>query len=207
MSVTPSLRPDPAAAGPAPRTGDAGWVRAHLLDGAVALVVAVNVGLMAAYPHEATVPFHLLWIAVLLLCGLRAWSHLHTDVVLAVVCVITTWVFWRLAAAGRIEAEEITEAPLMAVVFLVTSWHLRRRQQRVDAEREHSDAEQLAARRLGHDLRNPLTVARGYVDLIALRSPDPTICADAHLAMAELDRVATLARQLSTPLAPTAAHR
>jgi signal transduction histidine kinase len=173
----------------------------------VTVVVAVNLCLMVAYPHEATIPFHLIWIAVLLLCGLRAWSHVHSDALLAVLGVVTATVFWRLAAAGLIEAEEITEAPLMAIAFLVSSWHLRRRQRTVDAEREHSDAEQVAARRLGHDLRNPLTVARGYVDLIALRSPDPTIRADALLAMAELDRVATLARQLSAPLAPAAAHR
>jgi signal transduction histidine kinase len=195
-------RPERAAVTPDLRLRGAGWVRSHLLDGAV--IVAVDLALMVAFPREATIPFHLIWIAVLVLCGLRAWGHLHTDVVLVTLCVVTATVFWLLAANGMIEAEEIAEAPLMAIAFLVSSWQLRRRQTVVDAQREHSHAEHVAARRLGHDLRNPLTVARGYVDLIALRTCDPTIRADAHLALAEIDRVSALARRLSAPLAPPA---
>jgi signal transduction histidine kinase len=174
--------------------------RAHALDATVSLFIVVNLALMLDFPREATIPFHSIWIAALMLCGLRAWGHRQTDVVLVTLCLVTTGVLGWLAVRGAIEAEEVAEAPLMTLAFLVSSWHLRRRQSAADAERDHRFAEELAARRLGHDLRNPLTVARGYVELIALRSTDSTITADAHLALHELDRLATLARRLSSPL-------
>jgi signal transduction histidine kinase len=48
------------------------------------------------------------------------------------------------------------------------------------------------ARRLRHDLRSPLAVARGYLELIQLRAADPSIREDARIAISELDRVAAL---------------
>ena len=57
----------------------------------------------------------------------------------------------------------------------------RRREQRLRAE---------LARRARHDLRTPLTVARGHLELIQLRTTDASVLADVRAAIGELDRLA-----------------
>lgn len=178
-------------------------LRDHVLEVVVGTAVLANLTLMIALPWLATVPFHLIWIAVAVLFGFRDWGHRGADAVAAGVCMLTAAVFaWNAIAAG-VETEEITEAPLMAVAFLVMVRFLRRKQARLElalaqvrSEHEARQLDQAQARRTGHDLRSPLSVARGHAELIKLRSKDPGIREDSDAVIAAVDRVVRITLRL-----------
>jgi signal transduction histidine kinase len=82
-------------------------------------------------------------------------------------------VLWHHASAGYIRIEETTEVPLMASIFLVMVWHVRRRQvasaevARLAAlDRARAEGEQMFVRLMSHEMRTPITVARGYTELL-----------------------------------------
>ena len=88
-----------------------------------------------------------------------------------VVAVVTGGPLTSHAEAGVIPFEEISEIPLMSLLFLVMVWHVRRRTAAVEEARRSADREQVATRmqqrfvRLAsHELRTPITVARGYTE-------------------------------------------
>jgi two-component system, OmpR family, sensor kinase len=181
----------------------ASHVRRNVLVFAVGCVVAINLGLMAAFPSVATVPFHIAWISLIVMYGLRSWGHLPTDVVAVGLSLVTALILWKHAADGAIDAEEIAQAPLMGVAFRAMTWHIRCRQAAMDqavlharAERDLREETQALARRTCHDLRNPLTVARGYVELIRMQATDPGIRDDTQLVIHEMDRMAAITTRL-----------
>jgi signal transduction histidine kinase len=164
----------------------------HALDVAVGGFVALNLGLMATFPHAAAVLLHISWLAVILLYGLRSWGYVSTNAIPTLLAAGSGALLWQLADAGEIDMEEIGEGPLMAGIFLVTTWQVRRQQKAADGERRQRHLELALARRVRHDLRSPLTVARGYLELIQLRSTDPSIREDARTAISALDRLTAI---------------
>src|SRR4051794_20958327 len=108
------------------------WARDHLLEGVVATVVAGGLAVMALWPRLATVPFHLTWIALAVLLGFRTWGRSLADGVVLVLGAVTGAILGWDALRNVIEPEEVAEAPLMAVAFLVMVAFLRRRQIRLE---------------------------------------------------------------------------
>src|SRR6185312_9445858 len=107
-------------------------LREHALEVVVGTTIVANLTLMVALPRLATVPFHLIWIAVAVLFGFRDWGSRGADTAAVGVCVLTATVFAWDAFADGIDTEEIAEAPLMAVAFLVMVRFLRRKQARLE---------------------------------------------------------------------------
>jgi signal transduction histidine kinase len=85
-------------------------------------------------------------------------------------------------------------------------WHVRRRQlllrevQRIHAvERRRLERQQLFIRLASHELRTPITVARGYTELIRAAHPgDDVIRDDSTIVLEELDKVAGITQRLVT---------
>jgi signal transduction histidine kinase len=109
------------------------------------------------------------------------------------------------AHAGYIAYEEVTEVPLMSAIFLAMVWHVRRRQvalhevQRLAAiERGRAAARDMFVRLASHEMRTPLTVVRGYAELIRSAQRDPQTVEDAAIVLDELDKLDRSTRRLVT---------
>src|SRR5262245_45280 len=111
MSATASLRADS-------RAGVACWVA----------LAATNLWLVWALPGSETIPFHIVWISIALVFGLGTWPLRTMILMLAAVTVTTSAVMIHHVLIGATRWEETAEIPMMAAVFLVMVWHVRRRQ-------------------------------------------------------------------------------
>lgn len=170
-----------------------------------AAFAAVNVVLMWLAPGEETIPFHLVWISLSLVYGFTTWRT--SWMVVALVCVVigTGTVLAHHAYTGEIRWEETTEEPLMTAIFAVMVWHVDRRQQLVrevqrisEAERRRLEHRQLFVRLASHELRTPITVARGFTELVRAAHHDPATLEDTAVVLDELDKVARLTQSLVT---------
>ncbi|MEU9742501.1 HAMP domain-containing sensor histidine kinase [Micromonospora chersina] len=177
----------------------------RLLLAGWAATAVVNSCLMYVLPGKETVPFHLVWIGLSVVYGLAAWRPVVTAAVLAAVTLTTGYILVHHAAAGAIGWEEITEVPLMAAVFGVMVWHVRRRQQMVaevarlaEAERRRAESQDRFVRLASHELRTPITIARGHTELMGAATADPVIREDTRIVLEELDRLAGITHRLVT---------
>ncbi|UQX88808.1 HAMP domain-containing histidine kinase [Jatrophihabitans telluris] len=158
---------------------------------------------MFIVPGAETVPFHFVWISLAVVYGFRPWSLPRTAIVLGAVCLVTGAALERDVQAGIIGWEEMTEVPLMSLVFLASVWHVRRRvaaeqAARVGAESERRmrDALKRFVRFASHELRTPVTVARGYTELLRVEHPDAQLGDDAAVVLDELDKLERISSRL-----------
>jgi two-component system, OmpR family, sensor kinase len=165
----------------------------------------VNFVLMFRFPGAETVPFHFIWLSLALVYGLAPWRPRTMVAALAVVGVATFAALVHHAHAGYIPYEEVTEVPLMSAIFLAMVWHVRRRQvalqevQRLAAvERGRAAARDMFVRLASHEMRTPLTVVRGYAELIRSAQRDPQTVEDAAIVLDELDKLDRTTRRLVT---------
>jgi two-component system OmpR family sensor kinase len=173
MSSRPSLR----------RRGEIAW-------GAFCVACAIG---MLVFPQWQTVPFHWIWITITFLYGFRRWTNAQTAGVLAAVIVVTSIAMLR--AVG--ETAEMSEIPLMTCVFLGMVWHVRRRQDAVDAMRRVAEREREFMRDAAHTLRTPLTVAQGHAEFVLDDlAPGTQTRQDATILLDELRRLARISDQL-----------
>jgi signal transduction histidine kinase len=169
--------------------------------------LAAMVWMIAARAFEdwETVPFHFIYVSFTLLYGFRAWRLRGTLIGLAFVIVSTGVLTLWATVVGWEAAPEVTEIPLMALMFAAMVFHVRRRQQATAV------AEALAAARAAdlerqrvfvsdasHELLTPITIARGHMDLLRReRSPEPDDLAEAvAVVTGELDRMTRLIDRL-----------
>src|SRR5262245_290606 len=166
----------------------------------------LNVVLMWFLPGEETVPFHFVWISLSLVYGFTYWRMSWMVLALAAVVVSTGVILAHHAAVGEIRWEESTEEPLMAGIFVVMVWHVYRRQlmlrevRRVhELERNRLERQEVFVRLASHELRTPITVARGYTELIrSAYETDEAMQQDTAVVLDELDKVTGITQRLVT---------
>jgi signal transduction histidine kinase len=165
----------------------------------------VNLWLMYILPGGETIPFHLVWIGLSAIYGLTTWRLLPMVAVLAIVAICTGYVLIHHAAMGEIRWEEVTEVPLMTALFVVMVWHVQRRQHMVaevarlaEVERRRGASQARFVRLASHELRTPITIARGYAELVAAATTNPAILEDTRIVVEELDRLAGITQRLVT---------
>jgi len=163
----------------------------------------LNVTLMWLIPGLETVPFHLIWVSMAIVYGLQAWPLGWAAGTCAVVAVVTAAPLAGHARDGVIPFEEVSEVPLMSALFLVMVWHVRRRtaaliDARRAAEREHVATlmQQRFVRLASHELRTPITVARGYTEMLRVDSTDPRVAEDSAVVLDELGKLERIAGRL-----------
>jgi len=166
---------------------------------------AVNAVLMWYFPGGETIPFHFIWISIALVFGMTPMSRPSMNITLGLVTAVTAVILVHHAVIGEIGVEETTEVPLMALVFLVMVWHVNRRQQAMAelrrlaaTERRVAENQRLFVRSASHELRTPVTVARGYVELIRSAHTDPQTAEDTGIVLEELGKLDALTARLVT---------
>ena len=173
------------------------------LEVAWVVFAVANLGAMWLLPTWETVPFHFIWVSLTLVYGYRVWDLERTGWVLTVVVVTTGFVLMHEVAQSLQPADELTEVPLMAAVFLAMVWQARRRMVAMERERQASEASRRLLERqrqfvqdASHELRTPITIAMGHADLLARGSRDPELAEDASIVVDELLRLRRLADRL-----------
>jgi signal transduction histidine kinase len=150
-----------------------------------------------------TIPFHFVWVSLTLVYGFRVWSAQTTGVLLVAVVAFTGSALVFAVVRSNEGFDELSEVPLMAVLFVVMVWHARRRQAAVDEARRRAEAEHLLRERqrefvrdASHELRTPITVARGHAELLRAATHDPQAIRDIDVVIDELARLSRLSERL-----------
>ena len=176
------------------------WVRRHRVEVAWALFAAANYAAMIAWPTWETIPFHFVWISLTLLYGFRVWPTRSTLVVLLIVMTATAASIGLDAFHGIQLWGELFEVPLMAAMFLAMVWHARRRvdaqriaEQRADEGRSLLERQERFIQDVSHEMRTPMTIARGHLELLRGQHPEPP---ELSVALDELERMDAIVERL-----------
>ena len=194
--------PATASTPPGGQRRPAAFVRSHWLELAWVLFSLTNIAAIVVVPSAETVPFHFVWVSLTLVYGIQLWRVGTTAMVLVAVMVTTgvalTW------AVENTEAgfDEVAEVPLMAAMFVTVMWHVHRRQAALDevkrlaeVERRLLERERNLVRDASHELRTPITVARGHAELIR-QSQEGQVAEDAAIILDELGHLSRISERL-----------
>ena len=147
-----------------------GWQRPSGLEIAWGAFAVANLAAMIAWPDWETIPFHFIWITLTLLYGFRVWGPRATGLVLGAVILATGSSILADAFAGFQLWGELFEVPLMSAMFLAMVWHARRRQQALEVQASLLEQQERFVHDASHELRTPITIARGHLELLDGRS-------------------------------------
>ena len=111
---------------------------------------AVNLVAIFWFANWETIPFHFIWISLTLLYGFRPGGRGPTVWVLAAVMLTTASGIGLDVYRGSEPAQELTEVPLMAAVFVAMAWSAHRKQA---AEWSHHEISEQNARLLADQRR------------------------------------------------------
>jgi signal transduction histidine kinase len=140
--------------------------RPERIDFAWAGFAAANLVAMFVWPSWETIPFHFIWVSLTLLYGFRVWPLKPTALVLTVVVVSTGVLILLEEAAGDQPWGELSEVPLMSMMFLAMVWHGHRRQHAMDELASLAERQERFLHDASHELRTPITIARGHLELL-----------------------------------------
>ena len=177
-----------------------GWLRRNPLEAGWAAFAAANWVAMVAWPSWETIPFHFVWISLTLVYGIRTWSMRTMWTVLCVVA---------LATGASISADtfngvqlwgELFEVPLMSAMFLAMVWHAQGRQAALAEVQGVAEMRATLLERqerflhdASHELRTPVTIARGHLELLRRDQPDAP---ELDVALDELGRMERIVERL-----------
>jgi signal transduction histidine kinase len=152
-----------------------------------------------------TVPFHFIYVSFTILYGFRAWRGRATLLGILFVTITTGVVTAFGIHRNWEEPPEITEVPLMSLMFVAMVYHVHRRQQAqavaeaLAAERER-DLERKSAflSDASHELLTPITIGRGHLELLHRNpNPEPAELAETYeIVLGELGRMERVINRL-----------
>ncbi len=179
---------------------DTGWLRRNDVEVAWGLFAVANWAAMIAWPGWETIPFHFVWISLTIVYGFRVWSPVVTYAVLTVVIAATGASILADAYAGTQLWGELFEVPLMSAMFLAMVWHARRRvlaleqvQGVAEVRASLLERQQRFLHDASHELRTPVTIARGHLELFRREAPDAP---ELEVALDELARMERIVARL-----------
>jgi signal transduction histidine kinase len=153
-----------------------------------------------------TVPFHFIYVSFTILYGFRAWRTGWTVAGILFVTVTTGVLTVHAISAGQEEVPELTEVPLMTMMFVAMVYHVIRRQQataiaqKLAVERQALlDREHVFFSDASHELMTPLTIARGHLELLnpdATGTPADDVADTRDVVLAELGRMERIVDRL-----------
>jgi signal transduction histidine kinase len=177
-----------------------GWLQRNSVEVLWGLFAIANWLGMIAWPAWETVPFHFVWISLTIVYGFRVWSPGVTGLILSTVILATGASILADAFAGIQLWGELFEVPLMSAMFLAMVWHARRRQTAMreveavaDVRASLLERQQRFLHDASHELRTPVTIARGHLELLCREAPDSP---ELTVALDELERMERIVDRL-----------
>jgi two-component system OmpR family sensor kinase len=176
-------------------------LRRNWPEAAWAAFAIANFVAMSFWPTWETIPFHFVWISLTLLYGFRIWPVATTYLTLAAVVTVTGGLILRDAFSGEQLWGELFEVPLMSAMFLAMVWHARRRQEALGTVRRQATQRASLLQRqerflhdASHELRTPVTIARGHLEV--LRRTNDDTAPEIDVALDELGRIEQILERL-----------
>ncbi len=177
--------------------------KAHWVDIAWMVFIALNLLAMRFIPAWQTVPFLIIWLSLTTLYGFRLWRLGSTVLTVLVVTLLTGGVIGWQVLRGKQDLDYLAEVPLLATMFVVMALHSRRRLAAMeDMKRvsEHNlrllEHQRQFMQDVAHELGTPITIALGHAELITRAATDQVIAKDARVAVDELLRMRRLASRM-----------
>lgn len=183
----------PIASRRAPWPGAAQFIGRHLPELGWAIFATGCCVTMIVWPPWEMVPFHLLWISLTVLYAFRVWSLRPTLVLLAATMAITAATIAVDTRHGLHLRRELSEVPLMAVLFLAIIWLARHRVDALKMAEDRAERQERFIHDASHELRTPATIARGHLELLRSRGIDAN---ELGVALDELTRVDEILERL-----------
>ena len=172
------------------------WFRRYWVEMCWCAFVLVNSVGILRFDEWATVPFHFIWIGLSLLYGWRVWSLRATTAALAVVIVVSGVTMAADVVTGTQAPDELTEIPLMSIVFVVMVWYVRRHLAAREETRriaEHNlrlvEQEERFIQDTSHVIRTPLTIALGTAEMLRRTTKDAGALRASQIVVEELTRL------------------
>jgi signal transduction histidine kinase len=169
-----------------------GWLRRNAIEVLWGLFAAANWLAMTLWPAWETIPFHFVWISMTIVYGFRVWTPGVTNLILGAVILATGASILSDAFDGSQLWGELFEVPLMSTMFLAMVWHARRRQAALrqvevvaDTRASLLEQQQRFLHDASHELRTPVTIARGHLELLSRETDAPELA----VAIDELERM------------------
>ena len=176
-------------------------LRRRPVEVAWAAFAIANLLAMGAWPGWETIPFHFIWISLTLVYGFRVWRSAATLLTLLAVVASTGALILHDAFVGAQLWGELFEVPLMSAMFLAMVWHARRRQDALAVvERQAAQRASLLERQeqflhdASHELRTPVTIARGHLEVLRRTNGHPA--PEIDVALDELHRIEQILERL-----------
>jgi signal transduction histidine kinase len=169
-------------------------LRHRQVEVAWVVFAAANLVAMERWRGWETIPFHFIWISLTLVYGFRVWRPAATYLTLLAVVVATGTLILEDAFVGDQLWGELFEVPLMSAMFLAMVWHARRRQDALAVVKSQAERQERFLHDASHELRTPVTIARGHLDV--LRRTNGTTAPEVDVALDELDRIEQILARL-----------
>lgn len=152
---------------------------------------------VASVAHWETIPFHLVWLGLAIVYGVHRWQLGTALAVLAAVIVFSgAALFITAQQAGGPGLDEMAEVPMMASMFAAMIWYTERAKRAMTTQHEVLERERDFVRDASHELKTPITVARGHAELIRASASTRQIGDDADIVLDELGRLTRIADRL-----------
>ncbi|HTX46070.1 MAG TPA: HAMP domain-containing sensor histidine kinase [Solirubrobacteraceae bacterium] len=151
-------------------------------------------------PDVRMVPFFFVWISLTIVYWLRLWPLGATLVVLGCVIVATGTPEVVQAFEGSHTWDSLLTVPLTGAMFLAMVWQARRRvdalriaEQRTEERRSLLERQERFIHDASHELRTPVTIATGHLELARTRG---TLNGEIDVALDELARINAIIERL-----------
>ena len=174
-------------------SGTASLLRRYWPELVWSVWLVINTLAVAFTPAE-TIPYHNIWLSLGIIYGFRVWP-MRKALIMVTFIAIESGIALFYASLPEHRLDELGEIPMMSFIFLIMVWFVTRHRLATEQLARSSERERDFVRDASHQLRTPITVARGHAELLR-ESHDPEVAADAEIVLGEMERLSRISDRL-----------